>query len=107
MLRIVSSEMPDRSEEFADLIAKLEAMSPGMTLLCGIVEVRSCLTTILGNLQLIEMGAFGPLPEPMVEPVGRAISSAREAVELYGVLIGGVGRLPTDAPPSEPAEGKE
>jgi hypothetical protein len=60
-----------------------------MTLLCCIVEVRSCLTSVLGFLQFM------------------AISSVCEAAELYGVLIGGVDRLPTDAPPSEPAEGKE
>jgi hypothetical protein len=99
--------MADRSEEFADLMTKLETMSRRMTLLCGTVEVRSCLTSVLTLLQLIELGGAGAVPDTMLEPIRTAICAAHEAVDLCGVLIGGVGRLPTDAEQIDSVEGKE
>jgi hypothetical protein len=97
--------MPDRSEEFADLIVKLEAMSPRMTLLCGIVELRSRLSSVLVPLQIIDLGGEGTVPDPMIDPIRRAIMAALEASDLCGVLIGGVGRLPTDAEQIDSFEG--
>jgi hypothetical protein len=99
--------MPDRSGEFADLITELATMSPRMMLLCGIVELRSRLSSVLVPLQIIDLGGAGSVPDEMVETIRRAIMAVLEASDLCGVLIGGVDRLPTDDPQIDSVEGKE
>lgn len=80
----------ERSQEFLDRLAELEALPADMMALCAASNLNSCLSPIFGYLQLMAIGAFGPLPEPMVEPLTSMLRSVREARDLYHVLIDGI-----------------
>jgi hypothetical protein len=106
LAKLKALPIAERSQEFLDLLAELEALPADRMALATASRLNSRLSPILGHLQLMAIGAFGPLPEPAMEAVATLLRTVREARDLYHVLIDGI-HLVTPVPPDHPAEDKE
>jgi hypothetical protein len=101
LAKIAAMAPAERSQEFLDLLTRLDALPADTMALATASRLNGRLSIILGGLQMMAIGAYGPLPEPAMEAVTTMLRSVREARDLYHVLIDGIHRLAPD-PPSNP-----
>lgn len=106
LARLAAMPPAEQSQEFVDLLARLEALPDDMMALGATSDLNSCLTPIFGHLQLMAIGAFGPLPEPALDAVTIMLRSVREARTLCHVVIDGI-HLLTPGPPDSPDAAQE
>jgi len=81
------------SDEHDTVLDWIETLPAHVAVVSAIVEINSQLTPIIGFLELIDMGAVGPVPAPIHELLKPALRAARRARVLIPSVIEAARRL--------------